>query len=69
MPKNPSPRQKEASRANGSKGCGAKTEATKKISAQNARKAGLFAKTDALPHEIAEWVETISEKVTPWRAI
>ena len=55
MPRNPSPRQKEASRSNGSKGCGAKTEATKKTSAQNARKAGLFARTDALPHEIAEW--------------
>ena len=55
MPKNPSPRQKEASRSNGSKGCGPKTLATKQISAQNARKAGLFARTDALPHEIAEW--------------
>ena len=55
MPKNPSPRQQEASRSNGCKGRGPQAEASKQISAQNSRKSALFAKTNAMPHELAAW--------------
>ena len=55
MPRNPSAKQQEASRANGRKGLGAKTEESRQRSAQNSRKTGLFAQTVALPHEQAEW--------------
>ena len=40
---------------NGCKGRGALSDATKQVSAQNSRTFGLFAKTNALPHELAAW--------------
>ena len=55
MPRNPTAKQQEASRCNGSKGRGPLCDTSKQVAAQNSRRAGLFARTDALPHEIAEW--------------
>jgi hypothetical protein len=52
MPKNPSPAQRAASRANGSKSRGALSPETKSISCQNAKMLGLFARTLALPHKL-----------------
>ena len=57
MPKNPSPAQQAASKANGRKSLGPKTVEAKQRSSQNARTTGLFAKTLALPHELGAWAD------------
>ena len=63
MPRNPSPAQRAASIANGSKSQGPKSPETKlKISSQNSRKWGLFARTVALPHEQKEY----GDRCTVW---
>src|SRR5580658_6358949 len=55
MPRNPTPAQAEASRRNGAKSRGGKSEKSRQKSAQNGRLHGLRAKTFALDHEIAAY--------------
>src|SRR5271168_1882785 len=62
MPRNPSPRQRQASRENGKRSRGATSSDGKWRSARRGTKAGLRAQTVALPHEPAER----SERCDQW---
>jgi hypothetical protein len=54
MPRNPSPKQSQASKNNGKRSRGPLTPEGKKKSSQRATKSGLRAQTMALPHEPAD---------------